>query len=139
MEVEEAFGVTLPDDSPDPVFKAVFTRRGFRLADLAELVYLVQGTGTPERKGWRRARERPTSTPAFPFTQLDGRWDGRAADGKGLFEPLKADGPVRQYRRRIRRHAVRAGPLGGRRDRLRLHPTPPPTSGPGTSPRSTPS
>ena len=27
MEVEQAFGVTLPDDSPNPVFKAVFTRQ----------------------------------------------------------------------------------------------------------------
>src|SRR3954463_12613101 len=75
MEVEEAFGVALPDDSPNPVFKAVFTRQGFRLADLAELVYLVQGTGTPERRGWRRPREQPPSAPFVPFTQLDGRWE----------------------------------------------------------------
>src|SRR6478609_6036809 len=74
MEVEEAFGVTLPDDSPIPVFKAVFTRQGFRLADLAELVYLMQGTGSPERKGWRRAKGPPPSTNYVPFTQLGGRW-----------------------------------------------------------------
>src|SRR5207247_823606 len=43
MEVEQAFGVTLPDDPPNPVLKAVFTRQPFRLADLAELTYLVQG------------------------------------------------------------------------------------------------
>src|SRR4051794_18251748 len=56
MEVEEGFDVTLPDDSPNPVFKAVFTREGFRLADLAELVYLVQGNGAPDRKASRPAR-----------------------------------------------------------------------------------
>src|ERR1700684_4080245 len=56
MEVEQAFRVTLPDKSPNPVFKAVFTRQGFRLADLAELVYLVQGTGAPDRRAWRRAK-----------------------------------------------------------------------------------
>src|SRR4051794_29792963 len=63
MEVEEEFGVTLPDNSPNPVFKAVFTRQGFRLADLAELVYLVQGTGAPGREGWRRARQPPPPMP----------------------------------------------------------------------------
>src|SRR6476646_6942177 len=59
MEVEEAFGVTLPDDTPNPVFKAVFARQPFRLADLAELVYLQQGTGTPERGFWRRTKQVP--------------------------------------------------------------------------------
>jgi len=100
MEVEEAFSVTLPDDSPNPVFKAVFTRQGFRLADLAELVYLVQGTGAPDREGWRRARRPPPSMPCVPFTQLDGRWDRPSIDGQALLEPLRAAGPVSQYRRR---------------------------------------
>src|SRR5438270_6107342 len=86
MEVEEAFGVTLPDDSPNPVFKAVFTRQGFRLADLAELVYLVQGTGAPDRRGWRRANEPPPPMPFVPFTQLGGRWEGPEGDGRPLFE-----------------------------------------------------
>ena len=67
MEVEESFGVTLPDDSPNPVFKEVFTRRGFRLADLAELVYLVQGTGAPDRKGWRRVRQPLPPMTSIPF------------------------------------------------------------------------
>jgi formylglycine-generating enzyme len=100
IEVEEAFDVTLPDDSPNPVFKAVFTRQGFRLADLAELVYLVQGSGTPERKGWRRLREQPSTATSLPFTQLDGRWERRATDGQPLVELLKVNGPVKQYRRR---------------------------------------
>src|SRR3954451_20839662 len=74
MEIEEAFDITLPEGGPDPVYKAVFTRQPFRLGDLAELVYLQQGTGKPERDWWRRPKEDPGSTPTtFPFTQLDGR------------------------------------------------------------------
>jgi acyl carrier protein len=101
MEIEEAFEITLPDGGPDPVYKAVFTRQPFRLADLAELVYLQQGTGKPERDWWRRPKEDPRSTPTtLPFTQLDGRWDRRAADGQRFLEPLATAGPLPQYRRR---------------------------------------
>src|SRR5690349_11312498 len=53
MTIEETFGVTLPNDAPNPVYKAVFTRKPFLLSDLAELVYLQQGTGAPQRPGWR--------------------------------------------------------------------------------------
>jgi len=49
MEIEDAFDVTLSHREPNPIFKAVFTRQPFRLSDLAELVYLQQGTGTPDR------------------------------------------------------------------------------------------
>jgi sulfatase modifying factor 1 len=97
IEVEEAFDVTLPEDSPDPVFKAVFTRQGYRLA---ELVYLVQGTGAPERRGWRRAKEPPPPSASVPFTQLGGRWGRPSGETSRLFEPLKAAGLPRQYRRR---------------------------------------
>jgi acyl carrier protein len=34
MEVEDAFGITLPERDPNPVYKAVFTRQPFRLSDL---------------------------------------------------------------------------------------------------------
>jgi formylglycine-generating enzyme required for sulfatase activity len=90
----------LPERAPNPVYKAVFTRQPFRLADLAELVYLVQGTGAPDRKGWRRAKEPPPRTPAVPFTQLEERWERRAIDRQALFEPLEAAGSVPQYCRR---------------------------------------
>src|SRR4051794_36077466 len=59
MAIEAAFDVALPDDAPDPVYKAVFTRRPFRLSDLAELVYLQHGTGAPVRRGWRKALVSP--------------------------------------------------------------------------------
>lgn len=101
LKVEEAFGVTLPDVAPNPVYKAVFTRQPFRLSDLAELVYLEQGTGTPDRKGWRRAKETPPAMPSVPFTQLNGHWERRGADEQRLWEPLRAAGPVPQYRRRF--------------------------------------
>ncbi|GAC1335122.1 MAG: hypothetical protein NVSMB14_02440 [Isosphaeraceae bacterium] len=100
MEVEDTFNVHLPDDEPNAVYKSVFTRPHFRLADLAELVYLRQGTGAPERKDWRRARKTVTTATTLPFTQLDGRWDGRRDEERRIWEPLNADGPVSQYRRR---------------------------------------
>jgi len=98
MELEETFSVTLPDEAPNAVYKAVFTRQPFRLCDFAELVYLQQGTGTPERKSWRRALVNAPTAPSVPFTQLDGRW--QANDRQSIFERLKTSGPTRQYRRR---------------------------------------
>ena len=99
MEVEEEFDITLPNDAPNPVYKAVFTRQPFRLADLAELAYLQHGTGTPERKGWRGAREPLPTAGSVPFTQLGGRWESSAAQGP-LLEPLESSGPVPMFRRR---------------------------------------
>jgi acyl carrier protein len=99
MEVETAFGVTLPVEAPNSVYKGVFTRPHRRLADLAELAYLQQGTGTPERKGWKRARVPLSKVVSVPFSQLDGRWEGSIAEVP-LLEPLESSGPVPQYRRR---------------------------------------
>jgi sulfatase modifying factor 1 len=98
MAVEETFGVTIPDDAPNPVYKAVFTRQPFRLSDVAELVYLQQGTGPPKRRGWRGPKDSPTAAPTLPFSQLDGRW--HAEPSCKLLEPLTTQGPIRQYRRR---------------------------------------
>jgi formylglycine-generating enzyme len=100
MELEEAFRVTLPSDPPNSAYKAVFTRQPFRLSDIAELVYLQQGTGTPQRKRWRRAvPERPLAA-SVPFTQLSGRWEGLSTGGVGLFERIDSDQSFPQYRRR---------------------------------------
>lgn len=101
MEVEEAFDVILPEwseTSTESIFKSVYIRKGFRLADLAELVYLVQGSGAPERKSWRSTKGRPPESPVLPFTQLNGRWDGYGGK-RGLWEPLDQGGPESQYRR----------------------------------------
>src|SRR6516165_9959580 len=100
MEVEEAFGITLPEDSANPVYKTVYTRQPFRLSDLAELAYLQQGTGTADRKGWRQARYSATPSSSRAFSQLDGRWEISASQKRGLFEPLETREPVAQYRRR---------------------------------------
>ena len=67
LTIEETFAVTLPDEAPNPVYKAVFTRHPFRLTDVAELVYLQQGTGTPERNEWRKARVASQAACSWPF------------------------------------------------------------------------
>lgn len=99
MAIEEEFDVTLPDDAPNPVYKAIFSRRPpFRLSDVAELVYVQQGTGRPERKDWRKRSANPQGASAVPFTQLDGRWQS-GVSGRAAFETLQCAGPVIQYRR----------------------------------------
>ncbi len=100
MEVEDAFGITLPERAPNPVYKAVFTRQPFRLSDLAELAYLQQGSGRPDRRSWRTSKSEPRPSTNVPFTQPDGRWRRGPTDRKTLFEPLQTAGPVPQYRRR---------------------------------------
>ncbi len=99
MAIEQAFQITLPDRAPDPVYKAVFTRQPFCLADLAELVYLEQGTGAPERLDWTRERTEPPVPSCVPFTQLGGRYAG--ASRSDPLEPLEPAGTGGvQYRRR---------------------------------------
>ncbi|WP_164102274.1 SUMF1/EgtB/PvdO family nonheme iron enzyme [Candidatus Laterigemmans baculatus] len=100
MELEDEFAVTLPNDPPNSIYKAVFTRQPFRISDLAELIYLQQGSGTPERKRWRQPKTKPPVTISMPFSQLDGQWEGLAATERRLFEPMEAEGPFDQYRRR---------------------------------------
>lgn len=106
MEIEESFDVSMPAfDSPEPVYKAVFTRQPCRLSDLAEAVYLVQGSGKPDHRPWRRDRRQPPSS--VPFTHLTGTWDGAAWDsstsgGRLLFDSLTdwRSRPLGQFRRR---------------------------------------
>ncbi|MEX1027020.1 MAG: phosphopantetheine-binding protein [Candidatus Paceibacterota bacterium] len=100
MEAEDAFDVTLPNDNENPTFKAVFTRQPFRLSDLAELVYLQQGTGKPDRRRWRKPPAETSRASMQPFTQLDGRWDGKLTADRPLFEPLASHQKVAEYRRR---------------------------------------
>jgi acyl carrier protein len=100
LTIEETFAVTLPDEAPNPVYKAVFTRHPFRLTDVAELVYLQQGTGTPERKEWRNAPVASQAACPWPFTQLGGRWQKEIQGSQSLLERLQTDGPNPQYRRR---------------------------------------
>lgn len=100
MTIEENFGFTFPNNAPNPVYKTIFTRQPFRLSDLAELVYVQQGTGTPERTSWWNPASKTQKASSMPFTQLDGRWQRDAKISSSLFEPLKDATPFPQYRRR---------------------------------------
>jgi acyl carrier protein len=100
IRLEEVFGVTFPDKAPNPVYKTVFTRRPFRLSDLAEIVYLQQGTGTPVRSRLLGRITAPVDGPSLPFTHLNGRWNNQTADKQPLLERLTIEGSGAQYRRR---------------------------------------
>lgn len=100
VTLEETFRVTLPGKAPNSVYKVVFTRSPFRLADLAELIYLQQGTGAPKRRHrWQEPIAKPVPVPAVPFSQLGGVCKMLSADQR-LLEPLAPGGPVPQFRRR---------------------------------------
>jgi acyl carrier protein len=100
MELEREFSLVMPNDAPNPVYKSIFTRSPFRMRDLAELVYLQQGTGTPERQGWRRRVVSPVGHTSIPFSQLSGRWEPNNERRIPLFERLQIDGQAKQFRRR---------------------------------------
>lgn len=101
MEMEESFDIRIPDNHPNSVYKAVFTRQPFRLADLAELVYLQQGTGQPQRHRLRMSIVDPKPGPVVPFSQLDGIWQPEQNDNVPAFEKLETNEGPPQYRRRI--------------------------------------
>src|SRR5262245_55208385 len=85
LDVENHFDVTLPNDAPNAVYKAVFTRPQLRVNDLAEIVYLQQGTGKPQRSGWLQRRVERNNTSTEPFTQLGSVW---RPDGLPLLERI---------------------------------------------------
>jgi len=100
MEIEETFDVTMPDNDPNSVYKSVFTRGSTRLADLAEAIYLQQGTGRPQRRRWSGDIVDPQPGPQVPFAQLDGVWRPDPEMPESLFEPLEVNSGPKQYRRR---------------------------------------
>lgn len=101
MELEDEFVVTIPNEPTNPVGKSVFTRQPFCLSDLAEIVYLQQGSGKPERKGWRRTKVPDPDCSTIPFSQLSGRWQAESShQTPSLFEPLGSNNGIRQFRRR---------------------------------------
>lgn len=91
------FGVTIPNGDPNPVCKAIFSRKHFRLIDLAEVIYLQRGTGTPKRSLYRGYRPVPEGVVKNPFCQLGGRH--RDEEKLPLFERLRNDEPFPQFRR----------------------------------------
>ncbi len=101
MAIEEEFSVTIPSALPNAVYKSVFTRQNYRLRDMAEIVYLQEGTGTPERAGWFRGITSSTVPHRIPFSQLSGVWKPDAYSlVQQLFEPLDSSGHEKSYRRR---------------------------------------
>jgi acyl carrier protein len=101
MALEDEFLVTIPHDPVNPVGKSVFARQPFRLSDLAEVVYLHQGTGKPERKGWRRQAVADPVCLENPFSQLGGHFPVNAPDQRQpLFETLGSQNGILQFRRR---------------------------------------
>jgi sulfatase modifying factor 1 len=96
MCVEDSFDVLLPDVPPNSVYKSVFARRDFRVADFAELVYLQQGTGRPVRRRYYPTTSAPA---AVPFSQLGGIYKESHAR-EPLFEELGETCRAREFRRR---------------------------------------
>lgn len=76
MEIEEKFGISMPNTSDDPIYKAVFARRPFRIADFGELVvHQLRARTRTEPIEWLTAQS-PASPRCVPFTQ-----------GGALYEP----------------------------------------------------
>jgi sulfatase modifying factor 1 len=100
MKLEDEFRVTIPNDHANPVGKSIFIRQPFRLKDLAEIVYVQQGTGKPECRTWRGRTVNESDFRTIPFSQLSGRWQpASSGDTQSLFEPLDSDSDIRQFRR----------------------------------------
>jgi len=99
LALEDAFDVTIPGVNPNPIFQAVFTRQGFCLSDVAETIYLQQGTGKPKRThSWRGYLPIPETPLSRQFCQLSGRWNRERE--MSLFERIGDKKTSRKYRRR---------------------------------------
>lgn len=100
MTLEEEFGVTFPNQPDHPVGKSIFTRRSIRLRDLAEIIYVVQGTGASTRTDWRKRKVEAPQEASTLFTQLGGRWQKDAdREHRNFFEPLEFEKTSREFRR----------------------------------------
>lgn len=101
MSVEETFSVSFPETPPNAVYKSVFTRKNSRLRDLAEIVYLQEGTGARTKAAFLSSSTRPAVCHNVPFAQLSGTWKPDAYSlTQRLFEPLDSPGEEKVYRRR---------------------------------------
>lgn len=101
MALEDAFDVALPNEPSNMAYKSVFTRDPFRLSDLAELVYLQQGSGRVERSGWWGTVSPVPAKRVVPFTQLGGRVMPEAYKSGPLLDRLGSNSQrCSSYRRR---------------------------------------
>lgn len=86
MEIEERFGISLPDTSDDPIYKAVFARRPFRMADFGELVvHQLRTRDHAPAIAWLMAQS-PVPASCVPFTQYGG--PSVPGDDAPLLEPI---------------------------------------------------
>lgn len=104
MALEIEFAVTIPmAQDPTFVLKAIFLRQPFCLRDLAEVIYLQQGTGAPDTSFRGRRNVAPVADvrpPGIPFTQLGGRWEGETVTlRRSLFEQVETASAIPQFRR----------------------------------------
>ncbi len=102
MALEDEFLVTLPNVPTNSFGKSIFTRQPFRLSDLAEIVYIQQGSGKPERMGWRRTKVPDSAYSTIRFSQLSGRWQADSSrHTQSMFEAMESENGTRQFRRRL--------------------------------------
>lgn len=99
--MQKELHLTLPEISSDPLYKSVFTRQPFRLADMAEIIYLQLEAAKPYRNGLNRQPNiEMSSVVTVPFTQLDGRWERSGSTISNLFESVETTNSYPQFRRR---------------------------------------
>ena len=98
MAVEDEFGIKLPDVPTDPVYKAIFTRQPFRIADLAEIVMLQLQSGSRTQPIEWLPTLAPASPTLVPF--LQGAALRELAPGEPLLEPMESIGGLHMFRRR---------------------------------------
>lgn len=99
METEDEFGITIPNSPTTPVGKLIFTRRPFRIRDLAEFAFLNQGTGAPVRGGWRKKPRASQPIAESGFTQLGGTFDPLDLKQSDLHQRLDHSGQIPLFRR----------------------------------------
>jgi acyl carrier protein len=87
FRLEKQFDITVPVESEDPIYKSVFTRKDLRVLDMAELVYLHQGSARIKRRMWSSSAKSIRSSGCV-FTQLGGTFVQQFADDIQLFDHL---------------------------------------------------
>jgi formylglycine-generating enzyme len=97
MELEEEFQVTISDE----IAEQWFTRQPLTVANLAEMIWYLRGTGRPDRSAWTAPRPALPRAEAVPFTQHGGQVTPDEWLGGPLYERLGCNREGHpQYRRR---------------------------------------
>lgn len=99
-EIDNEFNISTPKwPTDEPVAKSIFTRSPLRVSDLAEYIFLYQGTGSSKDRK-RRAVANAQETPEEAvFSQLGGCWSGEGYPFNSLYIELETDCSIRCFRR----------------------------------------